>query len=101
MTKLSYPSDGIYKYTRSHTENVARDLQRAVSSCILNIPNNFTYRKYLLSLRDTLNSYYKEISSIDDKLNKTNTNFENVAINLTKGVTDITIKKITERDRMI
>lgn len=101
MSKISYPAEGLYKYTKFHTENVASQMQRASNNFPLNIPYDFAYRKYLLSLRDTINNFYKEINQIDDKIQKADTNYNNLENSLSKAASDIMVKKITERDRMI
>lgn len=101
MTKLVYPTNGIYKKCQSELKSCANNLSRAVSNCSLNIPSDFNYKNYLRNLDNTLSKYYNEIVSIDADLKKSDTNYENLESYLIDNIKGTTVVEIKERDRMI
>lgn len=101
MTKLNYPSEGIYRYCRDDFELCISNLSKVISTCNLDVPANFTYKNYLNNLPSLLNEYYKEIDSINSKLQKSNKNYDNLSDALSTSTNRMESLKIKERDRMI
>lgn len=101
MSKLNYPSDGIYKYCRIDIEACSNNIKKAISNCYLDIPSDFAYRNYLRNLNNTLANYYKEINSINSKIKKVNATYETLSSNLSESVKNMVPTKIKDRDRMI
>lgn len=101
MSKLIYPSDGIYKYCRNYIDACSNNLSNAVNNCNLDVPSGFSYKNYLSSLSSELNDFYREINSIDSKLQKSNNNYDNLASDLSLTTKRMSILKIKDRDRMI
>lgn len=101
MSKLLYPNDGIYTYCKVHIESCANHLSQAISSCNFNIPEDFVYRNYLNNLDNVARDYYREISSINSRMLKTNNNFKTLSSDLKTNAKKMTTGKIKDRDRMI
>lgn len=101
MSRLIYPSGGIYNHCSSNISGCSNHLSHAVSNSSLDIPEDFTYRSYLYSLGNTLNSYLQEINSINIKLKRTNDNFETLSNDLEDQAHKLITTSIKERNRMI
>lgn len=103
MTKLVYPTNGVYNSCRSSVEATSRNLSRAVSYCSFSVPYtfNYTYRNYLYRLRNILNGYYKEINSIGYRVKYSDNNFETLENDLENSTKKMVSVKIKDRDRMI
>lgn len=101
MSKLVYPSDGIYKYCKNNIEACSSNLSNAISDCSFDIPSDFTYKSYLSELASVLSEYQKEINSINLKLQKSNNRFETLESDLINNTQKMVTAKIKERDRMI
>lgn len=101
MTKLSYPTTGIYNYYSSNIENCTRYLAQALSNSVFNIPSEFVYKQRLSNLDNVISGYCKEIGEIGTKLKYSNDNFESLSDDLVNAVEKMTISKVKERERMI
>lgn len=101
MTKLYFPSGGIYRSSKSDIDNCLNDLSRAISNATFDIPAGFSYSGDLRSLSSTLNNYYQELKSIDYRLQNTNNNFNILEDDLEMSAKKMEAVKIKERDRMI
>ncbi len=101
MTKLVFPSNGIYPICKNSIQGCARDLFNAIENCNYTIPSGFPHENYLRGLSGELNGYRTEVKNIGAKLKRTDRNFDNLSDNLTTNASKITTTKITKRDRMI
>lgn len=101
MSKLSYPSDGIYNSTKLYTNACYNQLNKAFSYSKLDIPTDFEYHNYLSTLSSQINSFRNEISDIDNKLRSTTKRFQTLSDNLSEQVNNLDFKDIKIRDRMI
>ncbi len=101
MSKLEYPSEGIYGYCKDHLDSCTSDLSRAISSCNFDVPSGFQYYNYLNGLDNVIGDYYKEINSISSKMLKTHNNYEMLASDLEASIKKKNISKIKDRDRVI
>ena len=101
MSKLLYPSDGIYKYCKDYAESCASNLSKAIADCNLDVPSKFTFKSYLDGLDNTLETYYTEINSINSKLEMINSNYQTLSSDLKEGTQRMVTGKIKERERMI
>lgn len=101
MSKISYPSDGIYKYSKTKIETCSNDLYNAMSYCDFDIPYDFVYKNYLNGLSNDINNYYKEVNNINDILRSTDNNYSDLENDLSFEVSKLKSIQIKDRDRMI
>lgn len=101
MTKLSYPSDGVYRYCKNNLISCHDNLQSARWNCNFDIPYGFRYRNYLFNLNYELGQYINTINDLDDKIRKINDNFEELETDMSNDVNKLPSVKIKDRDRMI
>lgn len=101
MSKMIYPSDGIYNYCSHSVESCRSNLQNAIINSMFDIPDDFSYRLYLNRLSDTLRNYQREINDIGLKIRNTSNKYEQLSNYLEDGVKRMDSPKIIERDRMI
>lgn len=101
MSKLYYPSEGIYKYCRNDIEAGSNNLNNAYNNCNLDVPSDFSYKNYLDSLDSTIKSYCNELNNISSKLERTNSNYDNLESDLSSKAQKMVSVKIKDRERMI
>lgn len=101
MSKIIYPSDGIYHYCRNHIDACTSNLIKSKSACNFDIPTNFKYRNYLINLAGLLSNYQRKLDDIDSTLQRIDKRYEDLSLDLTQGAKNIETPKIIERDRMI
>lgn len=101
MSKLFYPNDGIYKYCRTDIESCSNNLNDAYNNCNLDVPSNFAYKNYLNSLDSVIRGYCNEINSINSKLERTNSNYDDLESELSINAKNMETVKIKDRERMI
>ena len=101
MTKLKYPSNGIYYSCRGDLSSCSSMLTSACNSASFTIPSSFIYKTYMTNLKDVLNSYKTEMNNISDTLNKISKSYEDAEVDMTtkaKSLSNMTVKK---RERLI
>ena len=101
MTRLKYPTNGIYNTVKSELDDCIQALNSASSNSNNTIPIKFTYKGYLNSLESTLRDYLKEINEIKSKIKATSKTFEDLELDMTEKSNVIGDYKVIERDRMI
>ena len=103
MTKLKYPSSGIYSSCKPHVTDSGEQLRSAADkSKSLDVPSDFGYRNYLMNdLYGILDGYHQEVESIGEKIKVTNPRFSELSENLEKKAKSISITTIKDRVRMV
>lgn len=101
MSKLVYPSSGIYPRCKGNIAGCIEELSSAIANCDYTVPSGFPHREYLYSLDGTLNNCLAEIKEIESKLKNTDSSFNNLSNSLTANASKISIEKVNKRDRMI
>ena len=101
MSKLVYPSNGVYPRCRGSITGCAEELSRAIANCDFTIPSGFSHIDYLYGLDNKLNNCLTEIKEIGSILKRTDKSFSSLSNNLTANASKISIQKMNKRDRMI
>ena len=101
MTKLKYPANGIHSVVKTELNTSTTHLTNASNNTDYKVPSNFAYKSYMISLKDTLKNYTKEINNITDAIIKTNKIYEDLEVDMTEKAKVINGYKVAERDRMI
>ena len=101
MTKLKYPSNGIYSVVNVESNDCLTHLNNALANTDYSVPNNFSYKSYMKELKSTLKDFSKEMNKIITKLSNTTTTFEETELDMIAKAKTIKGYKVIERDRMI
>ena len=101
MTKLVYPSEGIYRGCQLSIEKCIGDLLSAVNSITTSCPSEFNYSNYMNNLRNDLRGYYKSMNNINNVLKRSDSVYERVSDYLESSASKMIQPEMSERDRMI
>lgn len=101
MSKLVYPSEGLYPQCRDNAEGCVRYLANAASNCNFDIPSGFSQSSYLYSLGNKLNTYRLEASNLAAKIEQTDRSYSNLSDALETSAGGVAISPVSSRDRLI
>lgn len=100
MTKLLYPSEGIYEYGQKHIEDAISNLKETCSKSYM-CPNDFKYAAYVKNLRNELFGLYKTANSINNRLKRVDNIYERLSEVLLADKKMLDPLNIEERERLI
>ena len=101
MTKLVYPNDGIYNKCQANLEKCVSELLSAVNSITTYPPSEFSYRDYMVNLRNELRGYYRTMNYINRVLKRSDAIYQRASDYLESSASRMVAPEITDRDRMI
>lgn len=101
MTKLVYPSEGVYNKCQASLEKCVSELLSAVNSITTYPPSEFNYREYMVNLRNELRGYYRTMNYINRTLKRSDNVYERVSDYLETSASRMVAPEIKDRDRMI
>jgi hypothetical protein len=101
MTKLKYPSSGIYRVVSSSLDEANTCLTSSVNLADYSVPYGFSNRKYLLDLKNVLNGYVKEHSAITNQLINTSKEMDALDLDSASEIKKLDMPVVKDIDRMI
>ena len=101
MTRLKYPTNGLYKGLKTNMDNSLSMLSKACDTCDYSTPSNFKYKNYLNNLSTLLNNYKKEMSSIVSAIKKIDNNYEELDTELYNKAKALGNYEVENRERLV
>lgn len=102
MSKYRYPVEGLYNPNRASLDNAKNKISSAVSvGNSLSVPSSFAYRSYLNNLKSNLTVMKEEIDVISRLLQRIDTTYKNMSIEMHNATSKLIFNDIKERERMI
>lgn len=100
MSKIKYPSEGIYYISRDLIDK-SKTCLNANLNVSFDVPSDFSYRSYILKLNTISSNFYKELVSIEKAIYDSNRRFSNLSEDLSNSINKMVVTKIDARERMI
>lgn len=101
MTKFKYSTEGLYNPNRSSIDSSISEITSSIELLNVGIPDSFSYKNYLLSLKDVLGDIKKEMNVVERLLKKADQEYRSMSDGLSNDVSLMTRYTISERERMI
>lgn len=76
MSRLEYPSEGLYPTTKNSLSIAKTQLNAALGGTVFNIPPGFSGAGYLNGLRSKITEFSDRANAIDERVQEIDRNFQ-------------------------